>query len=260
MFRRNHSKPHSWGGRRSKKFLAAKQSVQRTITAALGGDAESAKQIMKPFLDSSRALTKTDLTKIIAATDRLKAVRTQVDAHVRNGQTNVPQASDLAKDPQDVWTDTFNNFCETKGNQSFDAAINATRLQQLMRYADNELVPWSEPKQLAKTMLQQKNLPESLRSSLEDVGKGGLSQSDMSKILGELELYRRDLTQAGSDVAKLHDEFQSLVNQTVSELPVDDLAIDEEEPNQDSSSAVCSAVGKEHLHRRRYLRADSGRA
>jgi hypothetical protein len=98
----DHGKTHFWGGKRKQKFQAAKQEVLRRLSDALGGNEKAARQIMKPFLNSSRALTKTDLGNIITAAKSHQKQVAQAKAKAEAFQTQLikPQGQPLASPPK----------------------------------------------------------------------------------------------------------------------------------------------------------------
>ena len=74
-----HNKAHFWGGKRADKFAEAKTNIRRQVEDALKGDKARADQIMKPFLNSKNALTKTNLGDII----KLVETELQADAEAK---------------------------------------------------------------------------------------------------------------------------------------------------------------------------------
>lgn len=221
LFQTNHGKTHFWGGARAKKFTAAKTAVLTGITNALGGDKAAAAQIMKPFLKSSRALTQADLTKIIAATDHLRAARAEVQSLVQSGRSELPQVSDLVNNSRPDWTNAFGNFCESKGSTAFADAMQVTQLRDSLRQMEIQGGPdgrgdnrgaVNEVRAHAAELLKQKHLPNNLRSRLAQVVNSQIP-SNTRELRTQLLMYRADLSGADSEIAAFRDEFQGLVAQ-----------------------------------------------
>jgi hypothetical protein len=203
-----------WGGKRSDKFQAAKNSVLGTLKETLGED--NAKQIMEPFLKSRHALTKSDLGKIIAAADHALQAKSQVGRLVESG-SGLPSLSDLAGNREQGWTDAFANFCAGKGSTAFRDAVQVADLQDAVHKSesgqDQSQSSFNSARSQAAELLKRNDLPKDLRNELTRFVASNNPPSNTGKLRNLLAQYRAGQTGTTTEVGKLYREFQSVVNE-----------------------------------------------
>ena len=228
----NHAEARFWeksgNSGRAKKFNDAKRQVLRTVAKSVG-DSDVALGIMTPFLNSSKALSKADLTRIVSAAKQYNLARSKVDNLVRSDTPNSPRLSNLVNHPDTQWADAFDEFCRYQDSDAFTEAKQLTdlvdRLGRSGLPGDFELLS-EEAKQRVKTevtqecaraqgqaleVLKRKDLTPELRSALTEFTK--LTEAPAStKQLQELsKQFRAASTGMDSEVGNLKQDFEKFV-------------------------------------------------
>ncbi|MBI1246724.1 hypothetical protein GC197_02625 [bacterium] len=240
----NHSKTHFWqtmfNTNRAKKFDAAKQMVLQTLTEATG-DREAATKIMKPFLNSTRALTKTDLTRIVKAADTFNTMKGKVDTLISSQSPHVPQMNVLTRETDPTndqrndevgWSTAFSDYCDYKGSTAFKQAQSISDLRFVMEELrsgsrnmplDVTTQKMNNAKSLARQILRRSDVPKGLQGQLNSIltmeapPTTDTAIRQFQSTLMSLAQFRAETTAPKTELGKLREEFAQFVEQTSEE-------------------------------------------
>ena len=214
--------------------------MQKQVADILGGGKagrELAARIMAPYNAQSGALTKAQLSDIIAAADQKLGIDNQVQTLANNGNGKVPQFSDIVSNEPTGWTEAFADYCDMQGTpdlKSTKAEVDRVNLleQNIIdgmseqggqdwgglgnrnrNNQSNEQFQISQTR--AKSFLEfhgqgrKSDLPEDLRKDLEEFAKLDRPPRDTrftDRLRSRLRMYRDGLVNDTKDKVSQHFE------------------------------------------------------